>query len=78
MKLKFDQFNVEIEDPEIIINPVVKEINPINMTIDVDITLIQGKAKFGVRLIDVTVKNLTYTAETLEQRILEHLKQFEV
>jgi hypothetical protein len=78
MKLKFDQFNVEIEDPEIIINPVVKEVNPIKMTIDVDVILIQGKSKFGVRLTDVSVQNLTYTAETLQLRVTEHLRQFEV
>jgi hypothetical protein len=76
---KFEQFNIEIVNPTIEINPIVKEINPIDLTINVDIKLTDDSgSKFGISLEKVKVQNLTYTAETLEQRIMEHLKQYEV
>lgn len=75
---KFEQFKTEIVEPTITINPIVREINPIDLTISVDIIMTDSVgSKFGILLEKVKVQNLTYTAETLEQRILEHLKQYE-
>lgn len=75
---KFEDFKTEIVEPTIEINPIVT-VNPINMTIDVDVILTDSSgSKFGVTLKGVKVQNLTYTEESLNQRVIEHLKQFEV
>jgi len=77
MKYQFEQFKTEIVEPTIEINPIVKEINPIVMTISVDVIMTdQSGSTFGISLENVLVQNLTYTSETLTQRVLEHLEQF--
>jgi hypothetical protein len=74
---KFQQFDIEIVNPTIEINPVVKEVNPINMSISVDIVLITPNgSKFGVNLSDVLVENLNYDAATLEERVMTKLEQY--
>jgi hypothetical protein len=74
---KFEQFNIEIVNPTIEINPVVKEVNPINMSISVDIVLVTPNgSKFGVNLSDVLVENLNYDAATLEERVMNKLEQY--
>lgn len=79
MTYKFEQFKTEIVNPTIEINPIVKEINPIELTISVDVTLTDNAgSKFGISLEKVKVQNLTYTADTLQQRVLDHLKQYEI
>jgi hypothetical protein len=79
MTYKFEQFNIEIVNPTVEINPIVKEINPIELTICVDVTLTDASgSKFGISLEKVKVQNLTYTADTLKQRVLDHLKQFQL
>ena len=79
MTYKFEQFNIEIVNPTVTINPIVKEINPIELTISVDVILTDSSgSKFGISFDKVKVQNLTYTADTLQQRVLEHLKQFQL
>lgn len=79
MTYKFEQFNIEIVNPTVEINPIVKEINPIELTICVDVTLTDASgSKFGISLEKVKVQNLTYTSDTLYQRVIDHLKQFEI
>lgn len=79
MTYKFEQFNIEIVNPTIEINPIVKEINPIELTISVDVTLTDASgSKFCISLEKVKVQNLTYTSDTLHQRVLDHLKQFQL
>lgn len=74
---KFEQFNIEIVNPTIEINPVVKEVNPINMSISVDIVLVTPNgSKFGVNLSDVLVENLNYDAATLEERVMTKLEEY--
>jgi hypothetical protein len=74
---KFEQFNIEIVNPTIEINPVVKEVNPINMSISVDIVLVTPNgSKFGVNLSDVLVENLNYDAITLEERVMTKLEEY--
>ena len=76
---KFEQFNIEIVDPTLTINPIVKEVNPIAMTISVDIVLTTPNgSKFGVYLTDVAVENLNYDAATLEQRVLTRLQDYAI
>lgn len=78
MTYKFEQFNTEITDPIVDINPIVRNINPIAMTIDVDITLSVEGAKFGIDLNNIPVQNLVYTSESLTERVMEHLTTFSV
>ena len=79
IKYKFEEFKVTFVDPTITINPIVREINPIDMTITVDVTLTDSVgSKFVVTLNGVKVQNLTYTSETLTERVMEHLQQFVV
>lgn len=74
---KFEQFNTEIIDPTIQINPIVREVNPSAMTISVNITLVTPNgSKFGVNLTDVVVENLNYDSETLQQRVITRLEDY--
>ena len=75
---KFEEFNVEIIDPTVTVNPIVKEINPVLMTITVDVTLTTVSTTFGIELKDVKVLNLNYDSDSLTDRVLERLKDFEV
>ena len=77
-KYKFEQFNVEITDPTVTINPIVREINPVLMTITVDLTLTTPSTKFGVELDNVAVLNLNYDSDSLTDRVMERLADFEV
>ncbi len=79
-KYRFEQLNngAEIDNPKITINPIVRNVNPIAMTIDVSVLLSIDGAAFGVELTDVTVKNLNYDAESLQARVMEKLATFEV
>jgi hypothetical protein len=73
---KFEQFNVEIVDPTLTINPIVQDVNPSTMTISADIVLETTSAKFGLILKEIAVVDLNYNAEQLEQRVLERLNDF--
>ena len=75
---KFEEFNIEIVDPIISIDPIVNEVDPIKMTITANIILQTTSAKFGLNLNDIAVIDLNYNAEQLEQRVLERLKDFEI
>lgn len=75
---KFEEFNVEIIDPTVTVNPIVKEINPVLMTITVDVTLTTVSTTFGIELKDVKVLNLNYDSDSLTDRVMERLADFEV
>lgn len=86
MRLKFDNWNIEII-PENIYpanvdkngDAIVKNINAANMTIDLDIIMETANgSKFKYELTDIKVENLTYDAATIEPRILNRLKDFEI
>jgi len=73
---KFEEFNIEIVDPIISIDPIVNQVDPIKMTITANIILQTASAKFGLNLNDIAVIDLNYNAEQLEQRVLERLNDF--
>lgn len=79
---KFETFNITFIDPEITINADNISIFPSNMTIDVDILLTieynNKSAKFGYRLKDIQVENFNYDQQTLVQRVMTRLQDFEV
>lgn len=73
---KFEEFNVEIVDPIVRIDPIVDQVNPIKMTITANIVLETMSAKFGLILKEIAVVDLNYNAEELEQRVMERLNDF--
>lgn len=77
-KYRFPNFEVVIDNPQVIINPVVRNVNPVAMTICVDITLSVEGVSFGVTLEDVAVQNLHYDSDSLQTRVMEKLSQLEV
>jgi len=75
---KFEQFNVEIVDPTITVNPSQIKVNALDNTISLYVLLEVEGAKFGVLLEDIPVENLNYEGETnLMERALEGLKKYE-
>lgn len=79
-KYRFEYLNngIEIIDPIIEINPIVREVNPQTMTISVDIILVVDNAKFGILLDNVQVQNLNYDKTTLKDRVMGRLIDFQV
>jgi hypothetical protein len=73
---KFEEFNVEIVDPIVRIDPIVEKVDPIKMTISANIVLETMSAKFGLILKEIAVVDLNYNAEQLEQRVMERLNDF--
>lgn len=73
---KFEEFNIEIVDPTISIDPIVNQVDPIKMTISANIFLQTTTAKFGLILNDIAVIDLNYNSQQLEQRVLERLNDF--
>ena len=78
MKYKFEQHNIEFENPEIEIKSDGITIHPSKMEIEVDLILSVKGATYGVRLTEVKVENLNYDSKTLGQRVMARLKDFEV
>ncbi len=78
-KYKFEQFNVEIENPTISANEDSIHLQVNNNTISVDLTMEVNGAKFGVHLTDIKVTNLNYEGyENLMEKVLNRLKDFEI
>lgn len=78
---KFDWLNggSEIVDPTVEINSDNITIFPSNMTIDVDVILsTPNGSKFGIRLFMIPVVDLNYDPVTLQIRVLDKLKEYEV
>lgn len=70
--------DILVINPTIEIDPVVKEVNPIAMTIAVDVTLISADGtRVGLRLNDVAVVDLNYSSESLRTRVLIKLSELE-
>lgn len=79
MTYKFPDFKTEIVDPTVEINPIVREVNPIALTINVEVTLITTNgSKFGLNLENVTVENLNYDSTTLTERVMDKLAEYAV
>ena len=78
-KYKFEQFNIEIDNPTISANKDSIHLQVNKNTISVDVTLQTDGAKFGVHLEDIKVSNLNYEGyENLMERVLSRLKDYEV
>jgi hypothetical protein len=80
MKYKFPQFNTEIENPTVTINPTRIQVDAVNSTITLSVTLETANAKvYGVELADIPVTNLNYEGhENLMKRAMEGLSKYEV
>ena len=80
MKYKFPQFNTEIENPTVTINPTRIQVDVANSTITLSVTLETANAKvYGVELTDIPVTNLNYEGhENLMERALQGLSKYEV
>jgi len=80
MKYKFEQFNVEIENPTITVDPTRIKVDVVNNTISLSLTLETANAKlYGVELTDIPVTNLNYEGhENLMERAMEGLSKYEV
>ena len=80
MKYKFEQFNVEIENPTITVDPTRIKVDAVNNTISLSLTLETANAKlYGVELEGIPVSNLNYEGETnLIERALQGLEQYKV
>ena len=77
-KYKFPQFNIEIIDPAIQVNPIVNDLNPNAMTLTANVILETDTAKFGVQLTDVPVNDLNYNYDELVARVTTKLQEYEI
>jgi hypothetical protein len=76
-----NQSDVTFENPTLDISQVVRNVNPIDMTIGVDIYIpMEGSAngRFWVDINPVPVQNLNYDGGELVDRILERLEDFKI
>ena len=77
-RYKFPQFNAEIVNPTIEVNPIVNDLNPQEMTLTADVILETHTAKFGVRLTDVPVNDLNYDYVELITRVTNKLQDYAI
>lgn len=73
--------DITFEDPTLEITPIVRNVNPETMTIDVDVFIpMEGSAtgKFWIDINPVPVKNLDYNSSELVSRITERLEDFKI
>ena len=78
MKYKFNQFNVEIDNPKVSANEDTIQLQVSKNTISVMVLLETDTAKFGVLLEDIQVVNFNYeNYDNLMLRVVDRLKDFE-
>ena len=79
-KYKFEQFNVEIENPTITIDPTQIKVDAVNNTISLSLTLETAESKlYGVEIDNIPVSNLNYEGESnLMERALQGLEKYKV
>jgi hypothetical protein len=78
MKYKFNQFNLEIDNPKVSANEDTIQLQVSRNTIAVDVLLETDTAKFGVLLEDIQVVNFNYeNYDNLMLRVVDRLKDFE-
>lgn len=75
---KFENWKLEIVEPDLEILTDDISIFPSTMTIDVDIILTTPQMTYGYRLKDIKVDNLTFDGGTLYTKLMIRLKDFEV
>ena len=78
MKYKFNQFNLEIDNPIVSANEDTIQLQVSKNTISVDVLLETDTAKFGLLLEDIQVVNFNYeNYDNLMLRVVDRLKDFE-
>ena len=78
MKYKFNQFNLEIDNPKVSANEDTIQLQVSRNTISVDVLLETDTAKFGLLLEDIQVVNFNYeNYNNLMLRVVDRLKDFE-
>lgn len=68
-------------DINVDINPIVSQVNPVNMTINVQLTFsVVGNVSgdFAPDINPVPVKDLNYNEEELKERIINRLEDFKI
>ena len=79
MKYKFNQFNLEIDNPKVSANEDTIQLQVSKNTISVDVRLETDTAKFGLLLDEIQVVNFNYESyENLMVRVNERLEDFKV
>jgi hypothetical protein len=76
MKYKFENHNIEFENPEIQIQNDGIVLTPSRMEITVNLILRVNGCKYGVTLENVKVDNLNYDTNTLNQKVMIRLQDF--
>lgn len=76
MKYKFENHNIEFENPEIEIQSDGITLIPSRMEISVNLILRVNGCKYGVTLENVKVDNLNYDTDTLNQKVMIRLQDF--
>lgn len=75
---RFPEFNIDITDPTVTVNPIVNDLDPSTMTLSNDVVLTTANAEFGVKLEQVVIQDLTYTFESLSERVMARLSDFAI
>jgi hypothetical protein len=79
MKYKFNQFNLEIDNPKVSANEDTIKLQVSKNTISVMVLLETDTAKFGLLLEDIQVVNFNYeNYDNLMLRVVDRLEDFEV
>tara|TARA_R110000772_G_scaffold115285_1_gene220096 strand:- start:308 stop:565 length:258 start_codon:yes stop_codon:yes gene_type:complete len=79
-KYKFpNQFGeMEVINPYLTVIPVVREVDPLRMTINVEIVLSGESYKISADINPVSVNNLDYNPEQLIERVITRMQDFKV
>jgi hypothetical protein len=78
MKYKFENHNIEFENPEIEIQSDGITLMPSRMEISVNLILRVNGCKYGVTLENVKVDNFNYDTESLHEKVLIRLQDFRI
>jgi hypothetical protein len=76
MKYKFENHNIEFENPEIQIQNDGIVLTPSRMEISVNLILRVNGCKYGVTLDNVKVDNFNYDTDSLNQKVMIRLQDF--
>tara|TARA_R110000822_G_scaffold173799_1_gene313412 strand:- start:462 stop:701 length:240 start_codon:yes stop_codon:yes gene_type:complete len=78
MKYKFENHNIEFENPEIEIQSDGITLMPSRMEISVNLILRVNGCKYGVTLENVKVENFNYDTDSLHEKVMIRLQDFKI
>jgi hypothetical protein len=78
MKYKFENHNIEFENPEIQIQTDGITLTPSQMEISVNLILRVDGCKYGVTLDNVKVENFNYDTDSLHEKVMIRLQDFKI